>query len=247
MGFLSIGIKRWVAWATHFEGLSEQQISVDCGNITISQEFGLRPASVKPMLLRRLSPLGRTALWCAEQATGDEKLSDCACVFASQHGEVARTTDILRAYYQTGEVSPTSFSLSVHNAISGIYSIANGIHGNITAIAAGEDSLMMALLESSAILRSATVGHVLCVAYDQPVPGELNRYQTSPDFGFVVALLLDKSATHQISLEGGAAGFQKTAHQFSCVINYLLGRSGAQQKIVSQSRSWQIRAYQESL
>lgn len=243
MGFFSIGIERWVAWATRFENLPEQQITVGSGSLTISREFGLRPASIQPMLLRRLSPLGRTALWCAEQVLDSEALPHSACVFASQHGEVARTTDILNGYFRTGEVSPTSFSLSVHNAISGIYSIANGFRGNITAIAAGDDSLMMALLESAAILRSDAVDRVLCVVYDQAVPEELNCYQSGPDFGFAIALLLDKRPTHQIGIADESASSSSSVHQFCGFTRHLLGE-GARQKIASNMRCWNIRAYQ---
>lgn len=240
MSGFSIGIRRWEAWASYFDDLPEQQISAELGNLSISREPLLQPASVKPILRRRLSPLGRVALWCAEQVVASDDLSGCHCIFASQHGEVARTTEILQAYNQTGQVSPTAFSLSVHNAIAGIYSIANGIGGNITALAAGEDSLMMALLESAATLQSNAADQVLCVVYDQPIPKVLNKHRISPDFGFAIALLLGKCETHQVSIEEAAPNSQSIDHPFSTFLHCLLGRAGQQYGVASKMRSWQI-------
>jgi len=46
-------------------------------------------------------------------------------------------------------LSPTLFSLSVHNSVAGLFSIARGDRGAATAMAAGLDSLGLSILEGA--------------------------------------------------------------------------------------------------
>ncbi|MGA7817396.1 beta-ketoacyl synthase chain length factor, partial [Caballeronia sp.] len=81
---------------------------------------------IEPMVRRRLSSLSRIALKVAHDCVGHQRhqhdqdnLHDergVRIVFASRHGELRRTTEILRAIGEEEAVSPTSFSLSVLNA-----------------------------------------------------------------------------------------------------------------------------------
>jgi hypothetical protein len=57
--------------------------------------------------------------------------SDVPLVFASRHGDVARSMDLLGALVSDQPLSPTGFGLSVHNAIAALYSIARGHRGNL--------------------------------------------------------------------------------------------------------------------
>ncbi|VUD68881.1 hypothetical protein TDB9533_04240 [Thalassocella blandensis] len=204
MNDISFGIKKWQACTSYFDQLPDQHIDVPNGALHIAQDLSLQPSSIKPMLRRRLSPLGKFTLWCADQVLatedGDERArrSSMPCVFASQHGEVGRTTDILDLYAQEQGVSPTAFSLSVHNAIAGIYSIANGLKGNILATAAGDLTLPMGLLEAASLLKSDVYDEVLCVIYDQNIPDKLKTGPVAPDFDFAIALLLDKTSPLQL-------------------------------------------------
>jgi hypothetical protein len=70
---------------------------------------------------------------------------------------------------QSGEdISPTAFSLSVHNAISGLFSIAHSNHQEITVLAPGQDGIVAAFIEALGLLQE---GHdaVLVVLYDEPL------------------------------------------------------------------------------
>jgi hypothetical protein len=64
--------------------------------------------------------------------------SQVPLVFASRHGDVARSMDLLGALVGDQPLSPTGFGLSVHNAIAALYSIARGHRGNYLALAAGQ-------------------------------------------------------------------------------------------------------------
>ena len=67
------------------------------------------------------------------------------------------------------EVSPTAFSLSVHNAISGLFSIAYGCHQEITVIAPGQDGIAPAFIEALGLLQERHADEVLIVLYDEPL------------------------------------------------------------------------------
>ena len=125
------------------------------------------------MVRRRLSSLSRAALKVAhdcmpdpaDQAQGE----GVRLVFASRHGELKRTTDILLALSQKEPVSPTAFSLSVLNAMTGVLGIARGERAPASALSAGEETLGLALLEAHAQLLSDPSSPVLVVYADEPV------------------------------------------------------------------------------
>jgi len=162
--------EEWLAWAG--------------GDADGSPETSCKPDLpwVNAMLRRRLSPMGKAALWAAGQLLGEQRPEPMATVFASRHGEVGRTIKLLRDLAVQAPLSPASFSLSVHNAIGGIHSIANKVFSPVTAISAGPDTLCAALLEAYIQLRSSpeTGGEVLCVFYDDPLPSPLDGFDQAP-------------------------------------------------------------------
>jgi len=166
----SLSLKSWAALAPGMESQGDWQ-QWALGEKTIALDLAQKPKikQVPPMLRRRLSPLGKIALSCAYQLSADFDAKQ-AVVFCSQHGEVGRTVEMLKVLAQAEPLSPTAFSLSVHNAIAGIYSIANHDTNPITAIAAGPDSLCAALLEAYTLLNDDGIEQVLCVVYDEPLP-----------------------------------------------------------------------------
>lgn len=166
----SLSLKSWAALAPGMESQGDWQ-QWALGEKTIELELVQKPKikQIPPMLRRRLSPLGKLALSCAYQLSADFNAKQ-AVVFCSQHGEVGRTVEMLKALAHAEPLSPTAFSLSVHNAIAGIYSIASHDTNPITAIAAGPDSLCAALLEAYTLLNDDAIEQVLCVVYDEPLP-----------------------------------------------------------------------------
>ena len=58
-------------------------------------------------------------------------------------------------FHAEGEMSPAGFSVSVHNAAPGAFSLLTGNHAPYTAIAARERSLEAGLLETLALGKSA--------------------------------------------------------------------------------------------
>ena len=184
---------QWLAWAEGNDGRE-------------SGEHKPELPWVSPMLRRRLSPMGRAALWAAGQLLDDQRGEPVATIFASRHGEVGRTVKLMRELAVESPLSPASFSLSVHNAIGGIHSIANQVFSPVTAISAGPDTLSAALLEAYTQLVCAGRGagvagegaEVLCVFYDDSLPDPLGGFNEQE--AQVQALAL------RVTLPGAAEG-----------------------------------------
>lgn len=106
-----------------------------------------------PMSRRKLSLVDKAALSVMNTAyTG----GDVEIVFASQYGELDRLDKIISQYQQDNEVSPFTFSTSVHNCIAGQFSLLNGIKKSYNALAAGKNTFSAGLLES--FMRSQNYG-----------------------------------------------------------------------------------------
>ena len=165
----------------------------DFGPITLKQ--------IPPIKRRRLSGLSKlamhTSLNCIEQAAASS--ANCLTVFASQHGELNRTVSIVDSMYQEHEVSPKDFSLSVHNASLGLYSIFTKNKQPGTSIAAGSNSFGYALIESYNLLQRFPQKQVLLTCFDLQVSRPLSQLQKKLYPSYSLSLLL----THQSSEHQG--------------------------------------------
>ncbi len=171
-----VSAEDWQAWAAG---------ALPIGNATQNPAVDFIPA----MQRRRLSRLSRFALSAANACAGEQHLPT---VFASRHGEIHRTVELLKELARHEPLSPMGFSLSVHNTASGLYSIATGNTAPSTAIAAGADTLPTAFIEAIGQLQYHE--RVLLVYAEEPLPEDYRAFAT----GCVplgLALLLGRSGT----------------------------------------------------
>lgn len=127
----------------------------------------LSTPTVPKALQRRLSPLARAVLHCiGECIQPNEHLPT---VFSSSHGEISKCLEMLETLQAGEELSPTAFSLSVHNAIAGLYSMAYDNHAEITALAPAAAGLGAGFIEALGILQEGQP-EVLLVFYDEALP-----------------------------------------------------------------------------
>jgi Beta-ketoacyl synthase, N-terminal domain len=159
---------------------------------------------VEVNLRRRLSPLARMMLHVAQACAQD--LPRLRLVFASRHGELNRTMGMLRELAQSAPLSPMAFSLSVHNTAAGIFSILRGDTAPATAIAAGDETLGYALLESFCQFESDPGLPVLMVYADEPLPQEYRGFATGPEPHHAIAVLLAPDAVRSVEFEVSASG-----------------------------------------
>ena len=213
-------IKDWRSWGITLSAHSASEPTENestCQPKTHNAESTLSSTKVNsneipPMLRRRLSPMGRIAAQClfplfdsleSEQATRktEQTKNQTPIVFASRHGEVARTQKMLSDLATNELLSPTAFSLSVHNAIGGIISIQQKITANITAIAADGSELMATLIEAAGLILSDNANsndQVLCIICDDPLPAAYQAYCPTPQQAFALAFIIQKYNSDQI-------------------------------------------------
>ncbi len=106
---------------------------------------------VPPLARRRLTGVERAALTVAKAVYPDPPPSEgLPVVFASRWGEIGTTIDLMRQFHADGEMSPAGFSVSVHNAAPGAFSLFTRNRAGYTAIAARRRTLASGFLEALA-------------------------------------------------------------------------------------------------
>ena len=139
------------------------------------------------MLRRRISTIGQMAFQASfrlrEQRTA-------RFIFCSRHGECDRTLRILHSLIAKEPVSPADFSLSVHNALAGLLSIAWKNTAGHTTISAGADSFGYGLLEGVACLKTASSDRVMVVYFDDLLPHPYDEIDGSAETCVALALLI---------------------------------------------------------
>lgn len=99
-----------------------------------------------PMLFRRkLNTFGRAGLFTLYNAYsgGEPNL-----IFASEYGDFERVAKLIKQRNEQGELSPSGFSASVHNATVGLFTLLEGIQKGYNSISAGEKTIAAGFLES---------------------------------------------------------------------------------------------------
>jgi len=163
------------------------------------------PGSVPKMLQRRLTPLARAVFNVAAPCI--ELSKTVPVVFSSAHGEICKSLVMLKTIQAGRELSPTAFSLSVHNAIAGLFSIAYGNSQEITVLAPGQEGVAPAFIEALGMLHEGA-DEVLMILYDEPLA---DFYPTAP-FNINVAFPCALALRITLSGDGQALRFCYSAH-----------------------------------
>jgi hypothetical protein len=175
-------------WAAGALGLKTREDWKAWSHGAASADAGEPGATLPAMLRRRVSPIGQMAFRavCAMPQQPTARF-----IFCSRHGECQRTLDILRSLAAAEPVSPAEFSLSVHNALAGLLSIAWSNTAGHTTISAGADSFCFALVEASACLASQPDEPILLVYFDDRLPELYAEIADSDETCVALALLLN--------------------------------------------------------
>lgn len=184
---MDVNIRHLSVWYAHCDELSiEQAVNSD-----ETQVNWPKLAFVPAMQRRRLSPFAKMALKVANESI-DGIENDLPIVFSSRHGDLPKTSTLLADLADKNAISPTAFGLSVHNAIPSLFSILTNNKQAINAISAGQDSFMMALVDTYARLKSGLADEVLFIHADQKLPetylGFQDEQQLSHALSMVVSL-----------------------------------------------------------
>lgn len=152
-----------------------------------------RPACdvVHPRMKRATSLLTQTSIEVMTQAARDAsfELDQCATVFGSEHGEIQIAVEQMQMMQEgSGIVSPARFKNSVHNTAAGLFSISVVNRGFTTAIAAGEHTFAMSLLEAWMLLVDGDVEQVVVSIAEEPLPTPIHDFAPHVALGVAVAL-----------------------------------------------------------
>lgn len=170
-------VSKWATWGE--EGCSTQP------------QIGF----IDPLVRRRLSFLDRIALHVANACVAEGE--PVHLVFASRHGELARSAELL-AQLARGELpSPMSFSLSVLNAAAGLYGIARKDRSPATAVSSGEATFPLALVEGAAQAQKNPAATVVVAFADEPPPEVYQPLVDSPRAAHAIAVRLEAKKAEQ--------------------------------------------------
>ena len=139
---------------------------------------------IPAMQRRRLSRLAKLAMNSAMQTLATHNVD--YIVWVSQYGDEAKTLNILEDVLSEQTPSPTQFSTSVHNAISGLYSILCRDATPATSLAGAWND---GLIEAYAWLKTRPEARqVLLVYYDEALPDIYAEHQ--PFAAFAMAAMI---------------------------------------------------------
>lgn len=167
-----VGNAQWRAWAA-------RPFVPRAGNAAPDLDF------LPALQRRRLGPLARMAVACAWPLAA--AAAPMPVVYASQHGETSRGSALLQTLVRDEPLSPTSFSLSVHNAIAGMWSILRKETTESVAVSGLGDSLECGLTEASLLLQAGHESVMVIVAEESP-PACYETWVRDVPFSYAVAL-----------------------------------------------------------
>ncbi len=162
-----------------------------------------------------------------------------AAVFVSQHGELTRSNKIICNIIEQQAVSPTDFSMSVHNTAAGLSTILGKKNIPVSSVAAGVDGFQQGLFEVQTFFAQG-INIVLLVDFDDEVPlfYQNERQKSHPVYAsaFVFSPSSDESnyCVQSITTEEKQKGGLPQSLQF---LSAVLARQ-ASFIIPGNSRSW---------
>ncbi len=168
-----------------YDAIAYGEISEDLARY--KKEFDL--ANIPPLQRRRLS----SAAKCAFSLLSSFESIDMPVIFSSYEGEINRCFELETALAKAEPVSPTSFSLSVHNAISSLLSIEAKNHNEILAISSFspvEDALQAAFLRLNDGYEK-----VLILAYHESIK---QSYFDEKKPSFMLVLVVSKAKNERV-------------------------------------------------
>ena len=184
---MRVAIRRWAAWAPGLES-DEAWMRWAEAPEALGRDAVPDAKFLPAMLRRRCTPLSKILLKVAADASGDDAAS-VRTVFASRHGSINESLDLLECVAKEERISPAKFSHTVHNAQAGLFSIANGNREASSSLAAREDTFGSGFLETLGHLEREPGRAVLFVTGDVPLADTFAALVDEAQASYGVALL----------------------------------------------------------
>lgn len=182
------------AWAAIAPGLLSQEQWLQWAEAPVCPvgDAAVDLSHVPPMARRRLGHLAKLAISVADQALACAQRPDIPVVWASRYGDAEKALSLLKSQSMDEPLSPTSFGLSVHNAVGAQHSILRGMRVNAVCVASSRCAPEAGVVEAVSLLQDMDpdVAEVLLVCYDQPLPGDYAAFHDEPVAEYAWAALL---------------------------------------------------------
>lgn len=206
--------------------------------IALPKDLPSKFAYIPMMQARRMSKA--TGLACENFLTVLNDYNIASAVFLSEHGELERSHKILESITCNSNISPTDFSMSVHNVAAGLSTILSKKNIEVSSISAGKNGLLQALYEVIVLLESGA-DNVLLVAFDGAIPQFYFDYGVQNGPVYAVSLLFEKGDDWKIKMEESHNNM--LVHDYPLPIQFmhawLSGAKKFQIEGVNQSSSWE--------
>ena len=242
---IEFSVVDWSAWAPGLATKSQWQAWAQAPTLPEGPDTPALP-EVPAMQRRRIERLGRMAIQAACWCEQPDDAGQVPLVFASRHGDVARSMELLDTLRQDTPMSPTAFGLSVHNAVAALYSIARGQRGNYIALAGGRGTVEAACVEAFGLLADGAP-EVRVIAYESPLPTVYAGFADEPDpfFAWCWRLARVEAPGTRLSLSWGSGTPDSPAgalpHSLEALRFLLSGEPGLQLQADGQQWTWQRR------
>lgn len=189
-------VERWSAWAPGREDADAWRSW--CADPVALEASGCPEARfLPPLLRRRCSPLARIALTTAFDCCAGRDLDRCSTVFASRHGNINESIDLLDRLALRQPLSPTVFSHTVHNAQAALFSLAAHNGQASSSVAAQSDTFGCGWLEAMTLLEREPERPVLLVMADVPLAPAFAHLVVEPAAAYGLALLIAPSSADE--------------------------------------------------
>jgi hypothetical protein len=190
---MRVRVSRWSAWAPGLE--DDAAWARWCASPEPIGREGHPDASFLPaMLRRRCSPLARILLSVAFRSCKPEELATTSTVFASRHGNINESIEMLEQLAVGDGLSPTVFSHSVHNAQAGLFSIAAQNRAPSSSIAAQDDTFACGFVEAMTLVARDSAQRCLLVVGEVPLAKVFADLVDEPEAAYGLALMLERSS-----------------------------------------------------
>lgn len=197
-----------IDWQARAPGLSEtsqwQAWSRQPQAIDASAPQG-KLSELPMMTARRLTSGSKLAVECGLSMLRRHKID--AVLYTSRHGELERNYRILSALATGQPVSPTDFTMSVHNASVGSLTIAAEQPLVSSSLSAGMDTFQQGLCEVVCLLQ-AGYKRVLMVDFDGLLPDFYHPFlpEKMPTWAFAAALVFETGQGWRCASQPGGHG-----------------------------------------
>jgi beta-ketoacyl synthase-like protein len=185
-------VLRWSAWAPGIE-TPEAWRAWAADPVPLAESGHPEARFLPAMLRRRCSPLTRIALTAAWGCLEEGQLGSVRTVFASRHGSVNESIEMIEQVVARQRLSPAQFSHTVHNAQAGLFCIAAQNRQASCSLAAREDTFACGYLEALAHLEREPDRPVLLVMADVQLAPRFAALVDEPECSYAVALLVGKT------------------------------------------------------